>query len=71
MIAQVEIWLIKWLAGILIGRLEKRIGETAAAQHIIAQLKNPTPLKTDSNPPLQQQNNPNLSNPPERGGIPR
>jgi hypothetical protein len=38
---------------------------------LVDRLAKYTPLMPDPNPPLSQQNNPNLSNPPDRGGIPR
>jgi hypothetical protein len=40
-------------------------------QGLVDKLAKCTPLKPDPDPPLIIQNNPNSSNPPERGGIPR
>ncbi len=40
-------------------------------QGVVARLAKYTPVPKDANPPLTAQNNPNLSNPPDRGGIPR
>jgi hypothetical protein len=40
-------------------------------QTVLDKVLKAAPLKPDPDPPLSQQNNPNTSNPPDRGGIPR
>lgn len=63
MIANIEIWLIKWVAGILIGRLEKRAANSPIAAKILEGIRNPIPLTPDPNPSPAS-----LRNPPRYGG---
>jgi hypothetical protein len=55
----IPVWLIKWIGGLVIDWLIKRVGHTAAADHFEAELAKRAPLPPDITP--NEARNPNLA----------
>lgn len=66
-----RVWLAKLIATWVLRYLLRLAGVSETVDHMNAVLTKDTPLLPDPNPPRSVRNNPTLSNPPERGGIPR